>query len=53
MNLQSEIVQQIIAHLNGELSETILVAWVEQRLMHIWDSDEDFPNEEVVISVLS
>ena len=53
MITQKLVVSKILAHLNGELTETELVYWAEDALVTLFESDADVPNEDAVIDVLT
>jgi hypothetical protein len=53
MITQKLVAQKILAHLNGELTETELVHWAEDAFMILSESDEDVPNENVILDVLA
>lgn len=47
------IVEKILAHLNGELTERDLVLWAEDMLVALTESDWDVPDEETILDVLA
>ena len=53
MITQEVVVRKILAHLNHEISEQELVNWAEDALVKVVESDEDIPNEDTIIEVLS
>lgn len=46
------VVDQILAHLNGELSETELVHWAEDAFVTLSESDQDVDDESIILDVL-
>jgi hypothetical protein len=52
MITQEMVVQKILAHLNGDMSESDLVHWAEDAFVTLTESDEDVPNEQVVMDAL-
>jgi len=53
MITQELVVEKIVAHLNGELTEKGLVHWAEDALFALTESDVDILNEEVILDVLT
>jgi hypothetical protein len=53
MITQELVVEQIMAHLNGKITESELVHWAEDALFELTESDADVPNEDAVIDVLT
>ncbi len=53
MITQSLVVEKLLAYLNGTLTETELVRWAEDAFTAISESDEDVPNEDTIIEVLT
>lgn len=52
MITQETVVEKILAHLNGEMSETELVHWAEDTLVKFTEQDEEVPNEQAILDVL-
>lgn len=52
MVTQETVIQKILAHLNGELSETELVHWAEDAVVELTESDAEIPNEQAVLDIL-
>jgi len=52
MITQEMVVQKILAHLNGALSETELVHWAEDAFVLLTESNADIPNEQAVMDAL-
>jgi hypothetical protein len=46
------VVQQILAHLNGELSEHELVHWAENAFITLSESDDEQPDEALMLDIL-
>lgn len=53
MITQALVVQKILAFLNGELTENELVNWAEDAFVTLSGSNEDVPNENAMIEVLT
>ena len=53
MITQDVVVNHILAHLNGTLSETELVHWAEDALFELTESEVDITNEAVIIDILA
>lgn len=53
MITQETVVEKILAHLNGALTESELVQWAEDALFEVTESDQDIPNEDAVIDTLA
>jgi hypothetical protein len=53
MITHERVVEKIMAHLNGEITETELVYWAEDALFELTESDTDLPDEEMVLDVLA
>ncbi len=49
---QDTIVEKILAYLNGEFDAAALVLWSEDALVNLLESDEEAPNEEIIIDIL-
>jgi hypothetical protein len=47
------IAAKILAHLNGEFSETALVHWAEDAFVTVTENNSDIPNEAVILEVLA
>lgn len=47
------VVEQILAHLNQRLTEAELVVWAEDALVRVTESEEDSPNEEDILDILT
>jgi len=52
MITQDAVVQKIIAHLNGEITEKELVHWAEDAFVTLTESDAEIPNEKQVMDAL-
>jgi hypothetical protein len=52
MITQEIVVQKILEHLNGTLSEIELVHWAENAFVSLTKSDTDIPNEQIVLDTL-
>jgi hypothetical protein len=52
MITQELLVEKIVAHLNGKLTEADLVHWAEDALVLLSESDKDSPNEDALLEVL-
>jgi hypothetical protein len=52
MITQELIVEKILAHLNGELTEEELVHWAEDAFVTLSESDADVANEGAIMEVL-
>ena len=46
------VVDQILAHLNGKLSEAELVHWAEDAFVTLSESDQDVDDESTLLDVL-
>jgi hypothetical protein len=44
--------EQILAYLNGTLSESGLVAWAEDAFVQLSESDEDALQEDLLLDIL-
>jgi hypothetical protein len=53
MITQETVVEKILAHLNGDLTELELVHWAEDALFELTESDQDVPNEDPIIDILA
>jgi hypothetical protein len=47
------VAAKILAHLNDELSEEALVHWAEDAFVTVTESNNDIPNEAVILEVLT
>jgi hypothetical protein len=52
MITQESVTKKILAHLNGTVSERELVHWAENALVSLSESDEDVPNEALLMDIL-
>lgn len=52
MITQAEITRNILAYLNGELSEADFIQWAEDAFVAVTEADEDIPNETAVLDIL-
>lgn len=52
MITQEHLTSKILAHLNGELTETDLVHWAEDTLVELIESDTDVPDEQTIMDIL-
>ena len=52
MNVRDELINKIVEHLNGAISEAELVQWAEDKLVQVAESDEDTPDESLLLDVL-
>jgi len=52
MITQEMIVQKILDHLNGQVSEAELIHWAEDALIDLTESDIDVPNEQTILDIL-
>jgi len=46
------IVQQILAYLNGEISEHDLVLWAENGFVALSESEVEIPDEALILDIL-
>lgn len=53
MVTQETVRAKILAHLNHALSEQDLVQWAEEALLALTESDEDVPEEETIMEILT
>ncbi len=53
MNVQNELIEKILVHVNGDITEQELVTWAEEMLIDVIESDIDIPNEDVLIDILT
>jgi hypothetical protein len=53
MITQELVIETIMAHLNGKITETELVHWAEDALFELTESDADVPNEDAIMDVLT
>jgi len=49
---QEKVVEKILAHLNGELTEAELVDWAENAFVELTESDVDTPHEDALMDAL-
>jgi len=47
------VVERIVAHLNGALSERELVDWAEDALVALFEGDTDAADEDLIIDTLT
>ncbi len=52
MITREAVVQQILAHLNGTLSERDLVRWAEDAFVSMSESDDEQPDETLLLDIL-
>lgn len=52
MNPKRIVIDQILAHLNGELTETELVAWAEDYFVALSETGDDIPDEQIMLDLL-
>lgn len=52
MITQDVVANKILAHLNGDLTETELVHWAEDAIVTLTESDVDVPGEDTLLDVL-
>lgn len=52
MITQEILIEKILAHLNGEIREADLVHWAEDALVELTESDDEIPNEKIVMDTL-
>ncbi len=52
MTTQEAVVEKILAHLNGQLSERDLVYWAENAYVDLVESNGEIPNEQAVLDIL-
>ncbi|MBN1963390.1 MAG: hypothetical protein JW910_02010 [Anaerolineae bacterium] len=52
MITQDVMIGKILAHLNGDLTETELIHWVEDVVVVLTESHTDVSNEDTLLDVL-
>ena len=52
MITQESTALKIVAFLNGEVSDTDLVHWVEDAFVELSESDADIPNYVILLDIL-
>lgn len=52
MITQAQLIEKILAHLNGQVSEADLIRWAEDSFVTLTEADEDFPNEDTLLDIL-
>lgn len=53
MITHTHLKDQLLAYLNHETSKTDLVRWAEDAYVQVMESDEDVPDEDQLIEILS
>lgn len=53
MVTQEILIQKILNHLNGHLSQSDLVHWAETAFVELTESNTDVPNEEILLNALT
>lgn len=53
MVTRSQVVRQIMAHLNMELTEADLVQWADEALVTLLESDTEEAHEQALLDVLT
>ncbi len=51
-DVKNTVVKQILAHLNGALTETELVRWAEDTFVMLTESETDVPDENMLLDIL-
>ncbi|MBZ0290855.1 MAG: hypothetical protein K8I30_24730 [Anaerolineae bacterium] len=52
MITQETVVEKILLHLNGKITELELVHWAEDALLELTERDDEIPNEQAVMDAL-
>ncbi len=52
MATREQVIQKIVAHLNGDLGEVELVRWAEDAFVAVSESDVTIPHENMLLDVL-
>ena len=52
MQSRDELINKIVEHLNGAVTEAELVQWAEDKLVQAVEADEDAPDELLLLDIL-
>ncbi len=52
MQVRTELIDKVIEHLNGAVTEAELIQWAEDKLVEVSESDEDTNDEILLLDIL-